>query len=222
MVGEQVEPKICSIDEALNISRNLALDLVEISPNVDPPVCKVIDYKKFIYDQKKKLKTIQSKAQKVVIKELRFGPNTGEHDFEFKLKHAKNFLKDGAKVKAFVFFRGRTIVFKEQGQILLLRLAQALEDVGVVEEMPKLDGKKMIMIIAPKKKKIKKKKMPKMKTKAGAKKRFKLTGSGKLKRKQAFKSHILTKKETKQKHNLTKTEYVSKADTKSIKLQLGI
>jgi translation initiation factor IF-3 len=153
MVGEKVEAKICSIDEALNISRNLGLDLVEISPNVDPPVCKVIDYKKFIYDQKKKLKTIQSKAQKVVIKELRFGPNTGEHDFEFKLKHARNFLKDGAKVKAFVFFRGRTIVFKEQGQILLLKLAQALEDVGVVEEMPKLDGKKMIIIIAPKKKK---------------------------------------------------------------------
>ena len=153
MVGEQVKPKICSIDEALNISRNLGLDLVEISPNVDPPVCKVIDYKKFIYDQKKKLKTIQSKAQKVVIKELRFGPNTGEHDFDFKLKHAKSFLQDGSKVKAFVFFRGRTIVFKEQGQILLLRLAQALEDVGIVEEMPKLDGKKMIMIIAPKKKK---------------------------------------------------------------------
>ena len=153
MVGEEVEPKICSIDEALKISRNIGLDLVEISPNVDPPVCKVIDYKKFIYDQKKKLKTIQSKAQKVVIKELRFGPNTGEHDFEFKLKHAKSFLQDGAKVKAFVFFRGRTIVFKEQGQILLLRLAQALEDVGIVEDMPKLDGKKMIMIIAPKKKK---------------------------------------------------------------------
>ena len=153
MVGEEVEPKICSIDEALKISRNLGLDLVEISPNVDPPVCKVIDYKKFIYDQKKKLKTIQSKAQKVVIKELRFGPNTGEHDFEFKLKHAKSFLQDGAKVKAFVFFRGRTIVFKEQGQILLLRLAQALEDLGIVEDMPKLDGKKMIMIIAPKKKK---------------------------------------------------------------------
>jgi translation initiation factor IF-3 len=153
MVGEEVEPKICSIDEALKISRNLGLDLVEISPNVDPPVCKVIDYKKFIYDQKKKLKTIQSKAQKVVIKELRFGPNTGEHDFEFKLKHAKSFLQDGSKVKAFVFFRGRTIVFKEQGQILLLRLAQALEDVGIVEDMPKLDGKKMIMIIAPKKKK---------------------------------------------------------------------
>ena len=153
MVGEEVEPKICSIDEALKISRNLGLYLVEISPNVDPPVCKVIDYKKFIYDQKKKLKTIQSKAQKVVIKELRFGPNTGEHDFEFKLKHAKSFLQDGAKVKAFVFFRGRTIVFKEQGQILLLKLAQALEDVGIVEDMPKLDGKKMIMIIAPKKKK---------------------------------------------------------------------
>jgi len=153
MVGEKVEPKICSIDEALQISRKIGLDLVEISPKADPPVCKVIDYKKFIYDQKKKLKTIQSKAQKVVIKELRFGPNTGEHDFEFKLKHAKKFLQDGAKVKAFVFFRGRTIVFKEQGQILLLKLAQALEDVGVVEEMPRLDGKKMIIIIAPKKKK---------------------------------------------------------------------
>ncbi len=153
MVGDQVEPKICSIDQALKIAGELGLDLVEISPNVDPPVCKVIDYKKFIYDQKKKLKTIQSKAQKVVVKELRFGPNTGEHDFEFKLNHAKKFLLDGAKVKAFVFFRGRTIVFKEQGQILLLRLAQALEDVGVVEEMPKLDGKKMIIVIAPKKKK---------------------------------------------------------------------
>tara|TARA_B100001250_G_scaffold81365_1_gene67013 strand:- start:8485 stop:8946 length:462 start_codon:yes stop_codon:yes gene_type:complete len=153
MVGEDVEAKICSIDEALKIARNLSLDLVEISPNADPPVCKIIDYKKFIYDQKKKLKTIKSKAQKVVIKELRFGPNTGEHDFEFKLKHARNFLQDGAKVKAFVFFRGRTIVFKEQGQILLLKLAQALEDVGIVEEMPKLDGKKMIIIIAPKKKK---------------------------------------------------------------------
>ena len=152
MVGEEVESKICSIDEAIQISKKLSLDLVEISPNADPPVCKVIDYKKFIYDQKKKLKTIQSKAQKVVVKELRFGPNTGEHDFDFKLKHAKKFLQDGAKVRAFVFFRGRTIVFKEQGQILLLKLAQALEEFGVVEEMPKLDGKKMIMIIAPKKK----------------------------------------------------------------------
>ena len=153
MVGEGVEPKICSIDEAMKIANDLGLDLVEISPNVDPPVCKVIDYKKFIYDQKKKQKAIKSKAQKVVIKELRFGPNTGEHDFDFKLKHAKSFLEDGAKVKAFVFFRGRSIVFKDQGHILLLKLAQALENIGVVENMPKLEGKKMIMIIAPKKKK---------------------------------------------------------------------
>ena len=152
MVGDKVEAKICSIDEAIRVAKNLALDLVEISPKADPPVCKIIDYKKFIYDQKKKLKTIQSKAQKVVVKELRFGPNTGDHDFDFKLKHAKKFLNDGAKVRAFVFFRGRTIIFKEQGQILLLKLAQALEEFGIVEEMPKLDGKKMIMIIAPKKK----------------------------------------------------------------------
>ena len=152
MVGEGVEPKICSIDEALKVSMSLGLDLVEISPKVDPPVCKVIDYKKFIYDQKKKQKAIKSKAQKVVVKELRFGPNTGDHDFDFKLKHARSFLEDGAKVKAFVFFRGRTIIFKDQGQILLLKLAQALEDIGIVENMPKLEGKKMIMIIAPKKK----------------------------------------------------------------------
>ena len=153
MVGEGGEPNIVSLDEALKIARNLNLDLVEISPKAEPPVCKIIDYKKFIYDQKKKQKAIKSKAQKVVIKELRFGPNTGEHDFDFKLKHAKSFLEDGSKVKAFVFFRGRSIIFKDQGQILLLRLAQALEDIGVVETMPKLDGKKMIMIIAPKKKK---------------------------------------------------------------------
>jgi translation initiation factor IF-3 len=152
MVGDQVEPNIYPLDEALTIARNLELDLVEISPNAEPPVCKVIDYKKFIYDQKKKQRAIKSKAQKVVIKELRFGPNTGEHDFDFKLKHARSFLADGSKVKAFVFFRGRTIIFKDKGQILLLRLAQALEDVGVVENMPKLEGKKMIMMIAPKKK----------------------------------------------------------------------
>ena len=131
----------------------MELDLVEISPKADPPVCKVIDYKKFIYDQKKKQKAIKNKAQKVVIKELRFGPNTGEHDFEFKLKHARSFSEDGEKVKALVLFRGRTIIFKEQGQILLLKLAQALEDIGTVEIMPELDGKKMIIIIAPKKKK---------------------------------------------------------------------
>jgi translation initiation factor IF-3 len=153
MVGEQVEPKIVSIDEAIKIAKDLSLDLVEISTNAEPPVCKVIDYKKFIYDQKKKQKSIKSKAQKVVIKELRFGPNTGEHDFDFKLKHAQKFLEEGAKVKAFVFFRGRTIIFKDKGEILLLRLAQALEDIGIVENMPKLEGKKMIMIVAPKKKK---------------------------------------------------------------------
>jgi|TARA_E500000331_G_C17149924_1_gene666799 translation initiation factor IF-3 len=130
----------------------MSLDLVEISPKTEPPVCKIIDYKKFIYDQKKKQKAIKSKAVKVVVKELRFGPNTGEHDFDFKLKHAIKFLQDGAKVKAFVFFRGRTIIFKDKGEILLLRLAQALEEYGIVENMPKLDGKKMIMIIAPKKK----------------------------------------------------------------------
>ena len=152
MVGDEVEPNIYPLDEALKIAGNLELDLVEISPNAEPPVCKVIDYKKFIYDQKKKQRAIKSKAQKVVIKELRFGPNTGEHDFNFKLKHAEKFLQDGAKVKAFVFFRGRTIIFKEQGEILLLKLAQALEEYGVVESMPKLEGKRMIMLIAPKKK----------------------------------------------------------------------
>ncbi len=153
MVGDEVEPNIYPLDEALKIARDLSLDLVEISPNAEPPVCKVIDYKKFIYDQKKKLRTIKSKAQKVVIKELRFGPNTGEHDFEFKLKHARSFLADGAKVKAFVFFRVRATIVKDQGQMVGSRLAQALEVVGVVEEMPKLDGKKMIMVIAQKKKK---------------------------------------------------------------------
>ena len=152
MVGDEVEAKIVPLDEALKTANRLGLDLVEISPNAEPPVCKVIDYKKFVYDQKKKQKAIKSKAQKVVIKELRFGPNTGEHDFNFKLKHAEKFLQDGAKVKAFVFFRGRTIIFKEQGEILLLKLAQALEEFGVVESMPKLEGKRMIMLIAPKKK----------------------------------------------------------------------
>tara|TARA_B100000902_G_scaffold129800_1_gene128873 strand:+ start:36137 stop:36595 length:459 start_codon:yes stop_codon:yes gene_type:complete len=152
MIGDGIEAKIVPLEDALKKASQLGLDLVEISPNAEPPVCKVIDYKKFIYDQKKKQKAIKSKAVKVVIKELRFGPNTGEHDFNFKLKHAEKFLQDGAKVKAFVFFRGRTIIFKEQGEILLLKLAQALEEYGVVENMPKLEGKKMIMLIAPKKK----------------------------------------------------------------------
>ena len=152
MVGDGVEANVVSLEEALKTANRLGLDLVEISPKAEPPVCKIIDYKKFIYDQKKRQKVIKAKTLKVVIKELRFGPNTGEHDFNFKLKHAEKFLKDGAKVKAFVFFRGRTMIFKENGEILLLRLAQALEEFGVVESMPKLEGKRMIMLIAPKKK----------------------------------------------------------------------
>ncbi len=151
-MGDNIESKIISIKEALHKASQMNLDLVEISPNAEPPVCKLIDYKKFIYDQKKKQKAIKAKTIKVVVKELRFGPNTGEHDFNFKLNHAISFLKDGFKVKAFVFFRGRTIIFKEQGEILLLRLAQALEEVGVIENMPKLEGKKMIMMISAKKK----------------------------------------------------------------------
>ena len=129
------------------------LDLVEISPNANPPVCKIMDYKKFLYEQKKREKALKSKATKVVVKEIRFGPQTDDHDYEFKKKHAIKFLKDGAKLKAFVFFKGRSIVFKEQGQILLLRLAQDLEEYGKVEQMPKLEGKRMIMFIAPKKNK---------------------------------------------------------------------
>ena len=133
------------------MARNLELDLVEISPKASPPVCKILEYKKFLYEQKKRDKALKSKTSKIVVKEIRFGPQTDEHDYQFKKKHAEKFLKEGAKLKAFVFFKGRSIIFKEQGQILLLKLAQALEDFGVVEEMPKLDGKKMIMIIAPKK-----------------------------------------------------------------------
>ena len=127
------------------------LDLVEISPNANPPVCKIMDYKKLLYEQKKREKALKAKATKVVVKEIRFGPQTDDHDYEFKKKHAVKFLKDGAKLKAFVFFKGRSIVFKEQGQILLLRLAQDLEEYGKVEQMPKLEGKRMIMFIAPKK-----------------------------------------------------------------------
>jgi translation initiation factor IF-3 len=129
------------------------LDLVEISPKASPPVCKIIDYKKFLYEQKKRDKALKSKATKVIIKEIRFGPNTDEHDFEFKKKHAIKFLESGAKLKAYVFFKGRSIIFKDKGQILLLRLAQELEEYGTVEQMPKLEGKRMIMFIASKKKK---------------------------------------------------------------------
>ncbi len=136
----------------MSIADEQGLDLVEISPNANPPVCKVMDYKKFLYEQKKREKTLKSKATKVIVKEIRFGPQTDDHDYEFKKKHAEKFLKDGAKLKAFVFFKGRSIVFKEQGQILLLKLAQDLEEYGKVEQMPKLEGKRMIMFIAPKKK----------------------------------------------------------------------
>lgn len=128
------------------------LDLVEIAANADPPVCKIIDYKKFLYDQKKKQKELKSKQQKVVVKEIRFGPNTDDHDFEFKLNHARKFLEEGSKVKAYVFFKGRTIVFKERGELLLLKFAKELADLGAVEQLPKLEGKRMIMMINPKKK----------------------------------------------------------------------
>ena len=139
------------IQKALQLANELELDLVEISPKAQPPVCKIIDYKKFLYEQKKRDKAMKAKATKVIVKEIRFGPQTDDHDYEFKKKHAEKFLKDGAKLKAFVFFKGRSIVFKEQGQILLLRLAQDLEEYGKVEQMPKLEGKRMIMFIAPKK-----------------------------------------------------------------------
>lgn len=154
VVGENIEEQgIYSIAEALKIANDLELDLVEISPSAKPPVCKVIDYKKFLYQQKKKQKELKAKTQKVVVKEIRFGPNTDEHDFNFKLNHAIRFLKDGAKVKAYVFFKGRSILFKEKGEILLLRFAQELEEWAKVEQLPRLEGKKMNMFLTPKKKK---------------------------------------------------------------------
>jgi len=150
LVGENVEQGVYPFSKAFEMAKVQDLDLVEISPNVVPPVCKIIDYKKFVYEQKKKMKEIKANAAKTVIKEIRFGPNTDEHDFEFKLKHAEKFLEEGAKVKAFVHFKGRAIVYKEQGEILLLRFAQALEERGKVEQMPKLEGKRMFLFIAPK------------------------------------------------------------------------
>ncbi len=153
VVGEEIESGVYTLSQALKMAEEAGLDLVEISPKAVPPVCKIIDYKKFLYEQKKKQKEIKAKTVKVVIKEIRFGPNTDDHDFQFKLKHAEKFLQEGAKVKAYVFFRGRTIMFKDQGSMLLLKLAQELEDIGVVEQMPKMEGRRMIMFIAPKKKK---------------------------------------------------------------------
>ena len=150
VVGENVEQGVFPIQQALTIAKAQSLDLVEISPNAVPPVCRVIDYSKFKYEQKKKQKEIKSNAQKVVIKEIRFGPNTDDHDFEFKLKHALTFLKEGAKVKAYVHFVGRSIVFKDRGLLLLERFSKGLEDVGKIEQEPKLEGKRMIMFLAPK------------------------------------------------------------------------
>ena len=153
LVGDNVEMDIYPTSKALEIAQELELDLVEISPNANPPVCKVMDYKKFVYEQKKREKAIKAKASKVVVKEIRFGPNTDDHDYEFKKKHAVKFLEEGAKLKAYVFFKGRSIIYKYMSQILLLRLAQDLEEYGKVEQMPKLEGKRMIMFMAPKKSK---------------------------------------------------------------------
>jgi len=153
VVGDNIKIGIYSIKQALEMSEDEGLDLVEISPKADPPVCKIIDYSKFKYEQKKKQKEIKAKAQKTVIKEIRFGPNTDDHDFNFKLKHAIKFLSEGAKLKAYVHFVGRTIVFKERGEILLLKFAQALEEYGKVEQLPKLERKRMYVILSPKSKK---------------------------------------------------------------------
>ncbi|MBL8010574.1 MAG: translation initiation factor IF-3 [Flavobacteriales bacterium] len=153
VVGENVEQGVYPFNVALRMAEDLGLDLVEISPTAVPPVCRITDYKKFLYDLKKKQKEIKAKQATVEMKEIRFGPNTDEHDLNFKTNHARKFLLEGHKVKAFVFFRGRTIVFKERGEILLLKFAQELEDVGLVESMPKLEGKRMIMFLIPKKKK---------------------------------------------------------------------
>lgn len=163
LVGDNVEQGVYSIQEALKIADAQELDLVEISPNVNPPVCRVVDYQKFIYQQKKHQKEQKAKAVKVVVKEIRFGPQTDDHDYNFKLKHAKSFLAEGAKVKAYVFFRGRSIVFKEQGEVLLLRFANDLEDYAKVEAMPVLEGKRMTIMLSPKKQTA-----PKKEAKSGA------------------------------------------------------
>ena len=149
LVGDNVEQGVYSLDKALQIARDLELDLIEISPNAQPPVCRVLDYQKFLYQQRKRLKEQKQKAAKVVVKEIRFGPQTDDHDYNFKLKHAMGFLKEGSKVKAYVFFRGRSILFKEQGEVLLLRFANDLEEYGKVEMMPVLEGKRMTIMISP-------------------------------------------------------------------------
>ena len=153
LVGENIKNDVYSKNEALEKAKGLELDLVEISPKSNPPVCKIINYNKFLYAQKKKQKEIKAKTAKVIVKEMRFGPNTEEHDYNFKLNHAKKFIEDGAKLKAYVFFKGRSIIHKERGEILLLKLAQDLEEIAKVDEMPKLDGKRMIMFLSPQAKK---------------------------------------------------------------------
>lgn len=150
-MGENVETGIFQIRDAINIAEEIGLDLVEISPKANPPVCKIMEYKKFLYEQKKKQKEIKAKSAKVVMKEIRLGPNTDEHDFNFKLKHAIKFIEEGSKIKVDVFFKGRSIVYKEKGEYILLRFAQKMEEIAKVESLPKLEGKRMIMILAPKK-----------------------------------------------------------------------
>lgn len=152
VVGDEIESAVMSVREAIKLAQEQELDLVEISPNAQPPVCRIVDYKKFLYELKKKQKEIKAKQAKVVVKEIRFGPNTDDHDFDFKLKHAIGFLKEGSKVRAYVFFKGRSIVYKERGEILLLKFAQQLEEYGVVEKLPSMEGKKMDILINPKKK----------------------------------------------------------------------
>ncbi|MFZ2286585.1 MAG: translation initiation factor IF-3 [Bacteroidales bacterium] len=153
VVGENIEPKVMDIRDALSLADEMELDLVEISPNAEPPVCKIVDYQKFLYQQKKKQKEIKANAAKIVVKEIRFGPNTDDHDYNFKLKHAINFLEEGAKVRAYVFFKGRSILFKDQGEKLLARFVADLDEYGKVDQTPRLEGKRMIIILSPKKKK---------------------------------------------------------------------
>jgi translation initiation factor IF-3 len=152
LVLDGQEPQVVKTSDAMVMAEEQELDLVEISPNASPPVCKIMDYKKFLYNQKRKQKELKAKQSKVVLKEIRFGPNTDDHDFNFKLAHARKFLEEGSKLKAYVFFRGRTIVFKDRGELLLLKFAQELADLGTIEQMPKLEGKRMIIMVNPKKK----------------------------------------------------------------------
>ncbi len=152
LIIEGEEPRLMNTRDALAMAEEQELDLVEISPNATPPVCKIMDYRKFLYNQKRKQKELKAKQSKIVIKEIRFGPNTDDHDFNFKLEHARKFLEEGSKVKAYVFFRGRTIVFKDRGEILLLKFAQEVADLGTLEQMPKLEGKRMTIMLNPKKK----------------------------------------------------------------------